>query len=208
MQLLRPIGATSLFLLLFLLLMPATAQAQEIKPFLIVAAGDIAMCGSEGAIQTAAQIQAIVDTELASSAGIGVAALGDLAYESGTDVEFRDCYDPTWGRFLTWTLPVVGNHEYQTAKAAGYVRYFGAQAGDPKKLYYSTSLPNNWLFVALNSNCSEVGGCGKGSAGGMAAERAGRQPGQVHRSDHAPAAVQQWAERRRLTVHRTGPGAV
>lgn len=153
---------------LLLLLMQTVAQAQNnseqsAKPFVLLAAGDIAECDSIGSSQTAAQIQDVLAARLSASVGISVAALGDNAYEMGTITDYQDCYDPTWGRFLVRTLPVVGNHEYLTPGAAGYVAYFGARAGDPTKLYYSAVLPNNWLFVALNSNCAQVGGCEEGS---------------------------------------------
>jgi hypothetical protein len=47
--------------------------------------------------------------------------------------------------------------------ASGYVRYFGAVAGDPKKAYYSYDL-GDWHIIVLNSECEAVGGCGAGSA--------------------------------------------
>ncbi len=156
-------SSTLLGLSLFLLLMQTTATAQSQLPFILVAAGDIADCESEGDTQTADQIQTIMDSRRNSSVGISVTALGDTAYESGTPENFEDCYQPTWGKYLTWTLPVVGNHEYLTPEAAGYAAYFGARAGDPDKLYYSKNLPNDWLFIALNSNCAQVGGCDAGN---------------------------------------------
>jgi hypothetical protein len=60
------------------------------------------------------------------------------------------------------TYPVVGNHEYQTRGAAGHFDYFGARAGDRSRGYYSFDV-GTWHVVALNSNCSQVGGCGAGS---------------------------------------------
>jgi Bacterial Ig-like domain len=84
---------------------------------------------------------------------------GDNAYESGTDSEFTNCYDPNWGRHKAITRPTVGNHEYYTlANASGYFDYFGARAGDPAKGYYSYDL-GQWHVVALNSMCEKVGGC-------------------------------------------------
>jgi hypothetical protein len=63
-----------------------------------------------------------------------VAALGDLAYESGTLSEFDTYYhdaDPntlySWGVDLNDRVkPVPGNHEYYSPKARGYVDYFTA----------------------------------------------------------------------------------
>ncbi len=90
-------------------------------------------------------------------------ALGDEAYPEGTDEDFNECYDPTWGQFKERTKPVPGNHEYYTEDADGYFEYFGKAAGDPDEGYYSYDL-GAWHIVALNSNCEYVGGCGAGSA--------------------------------------------
>ena len=57
----------------------------------------------------------------------------------------------------------MGDGEYETAGASGYFNYFGEAAGDPQEGYYSYDL-GSWHVIVLNSNCSEVGGCGAGSA--------------------------------------------
>jgi len=92
-----------------------------------------------------------------------VFAVGDLAYPDGSDQQFADCYGPTWGRFKDRTRPAPGNHEYHSDGASGYVRYFGAAAGDPSKGYYSYDL-GAWHIVVLNSECEKVGGCDAASA--------------------------------------------
>lgn len=116
----------------------------------IIAAGDISKCGLPGDSQTAALVQGISGTVL---------ALGDNAYDTGTLQEYIDCYGPSWGAFKNRTKPIPGNHEYLTPNAAGYFGYFGARAGDPTKGYYSYDL-GSWHILAINSNCSPVGGCG------------------------------------------------
>jgi hypothetical protein len=108
----------------------------------LVAAGDIALCGSQGAYATAKLLDGIPGT---------VTAVGDLAYMSGTEQEFRECYGPTWGRQKTRTRPVPGNHEYTTDQGAPYYAYFGDAAGAPGAGYYSYRA-GNWLVLALNSN--------------------------------------------------------
>ena len=45
---------------------------------------------------------------------------------------------------------------------SGYYRILGAAAGSPRKGYYSFDL-GGWHLIALNSNCSEIGGCSAGS---------------------------------------------
>jgi acid phosphatase type 7 len=120
----------------------------------LVGAGDIASCDDlAGAQATAKLLDNIPGT---------VFAVGDLAYPDGSDEQFANCYGPTWGRFKDRTRPAPGNHEYRTDGASGYVRYFGAAAGDPTKGYYSYDL-GDWHIIVLNSECVEVGGCGAGS---------------------------------------------
>jgi acid phosphatase type 7 len=114
----------------------------------IVAAGDIADCSSEGDEATARLVRSID--------GSTVLTLGDNAYENGTAQDFSECYEPTWGEFKERTKPVPGNHEYHTAEAEGYFDYFGEAAGHPGKGYYSYEL-GGWHIVALNSNCEDVG---------------------------------------------------
>ena len=119
----------------------------------LVGAGDIARCSSSGAEATARLLDSIPGT---------VFTTGDNAYESGTATEFRNCYEPTWGRHKARTRPTPGNHEYNTAGASGYFGYFGAAAGDPSEGYYAYDL-GEWRVYALNSMCEEVGGCGSTS---------------------------------------------
>jgi hypothetical protein len=118
----------------------------------LLAAGDIAGCGTDGDEATARVV--------AGEDGI-VAPLGDEAYEKGTAKQFGDCYAPTWGRVEGRTRPTPGNHEYETADATGYYRYFGAAAHPPDG-YYSYDV-HTWHVVVLNSNCPAIGGCGPGS---------------------------------------------
>ena len=89
-------------------------------------------------------------------------AIGDEAYDSGSPNDYAACYDHSWGAFKARTRPVPGNHDYYTPRAAGYFGYFGAIAGDPGKGYYSYDL-GDWHIIALNSNCSYIGGCQAGS---------------------------------------------
>jgi hypothetical protein len=91
-----------------------------------------------------------------------VLTLGDNQYEIGGLSRFLDSYDPTWGRVKAITRPSLGNHEYMTAGAAGHFDYFGAAAGARDKGYYSFNV-GQWHLIALNSNCSEAGGCSAGS---------------------------------------------
>lgn len=122
----------------------------------LVGAGDIAGCAEEDSRATARLLGGISGT---------VFTLGDNVQGQGDRREFRNCYDPTWGKYKKRTKPSVGNHEYITAGARPYYDYFGWRAGKPGKGYYSYNR-GKWHMVVLNSNCNKVGGCTRRSAQG------------------------------------------
>lgn len=132
---------------------PAYVVADHADP-VIVGAGDIADCASSGDEATAALVAGIPGT---------VFTVGDNVYDNGTPSEFANCYDPSWGQFKDRTHPAVGNHEYNTPGAAGYYGYFGAAAADPTQGWYSYDV-GAWHVVVLNSECTQIGGCGYGRA--------------------------------------------
>ncbi len=57
----------------------------------VVAAGDIAACNSEGDEATARLVEGIE--------GAMVLTLGDNAYPDGSAKNFKECYEPAWGQF-------------------------------------------------------------------------------------------------------------
>lgn len=123
------------------------------EPAVLVGAGDIARCGSQGDEQTAKLLDWISGT---------VFTAGDNAYERGSTLEFERCFEPSWGRHKARIRPSPGNHDYLTRGAAGYFAYFGEAAGPPDKGYYSYDI-GDWHIVVLNSNC-RAAGCGPESA--------------------------------------------
>jgi acid phosphatase type 7 len=144
----------------------------------VMAAGDIA-CGTKS---TGARCKQFATSDLLlAGAPDAVLPLGDVQYECGGLADFQRFYDPSWGRLRSVTHPAVGNHEYSTstdaasncyqapAGAAGYYQYFGA-AGTPLepactascKGYYSFDV-GAWHLIAINSNCTKVGGCSANS---------------------------------------------
>jgi len=112
----------------------------------LLAAGDIAQCGRSGYAGTGAEATARLIDSLPGT----VLALGDLAYPNGTEREFRECYEPTWGRFKDRTRPTTGNHDHNTPGAAPYYAYWGERAGAAGEGFYSFEL-GAWHIVALNS---------------------------------------------------------
>ncbi len=131
---------------------PATSSPPDTEMSeILVGAGDIADCSSEGDEATADLLDGIAGT---------VFTTGDNVYWYGTDAEFEECYRPSWGRHKARTYPSPGNHEYEyfTTNASGYFNYFGAAAGDPDEGYYSYDL-GEWHVIVLNSMCENVGGC-------------------------------------------------
>jgi acid phosphatase type 7 len=137
-------------------LLTATPGAGKPRTVTLVGAGDIAGCNFKADRKTARLLGRIPGT---------VFTLGDNAYQNGTRKQFRNCYDPTWGKYKKRTRPTAGNHDYHTSGAEPYFDYFGWRAGKPGRGYYSYEL-GSWHIVALNSNCKELGGCGRRSAQG------------------------------------------
>jgi acid phosphatase type 7 len=129
--------------------------ASQTRTVTLVGAGDIGRCDDRSDRKTARLVGKIPGT---------VFTLGDSAYPDGTREQFRDCYDPTWGKYKKRTRPTAGNHDYHTAGAKPYFNYFRWRAGRPRG-YYSYDR-GAWHIVALNSNCEEVGGCDWRSAQG------------------------------------------
>lgn len=117
---------------------------------ILAGAGDIAECSSPGAEATARLLDRISGT---------IFTAGDNAYPDGSAANFRDCYDPTWGRHKERTRPTPGNHDYalEPHNGAAYYDYFGANAGPRGAGYYSYSV-GNWRIFALNSEIATGAG--------------------------------------------------
>lgn len=122
-------------------------------PQTVLIAGDIAGCTFDGDERTARLVEAIPGL---------VMTAGDNVYPSGSAAQYRDCYDPTWGRFKARTRPVPGNHDWMTAGASAYFDYFGNRAGPKRRGYYAIDL-GAWRIYALTGDCWKVGGCGSAS---------------------------------------------
>jgi hypothetical protein len=115
-------------------------------------AGDIADCRIESFEKTDAfKTAALVKTHLQNDPKAQVVTLGDNVYQNGTATEFAECYGNTWGQFKDKTLPLPGNHDYNTKDAVPYYNYFGKQAGPDQLGYYSINF-EKWHFLSLNSN--------------------------------------------------------
>jgi acid phosphatase type 7 len=152
------VGAMASAMLLACMAAVLTATPGSGKPqtVTLVGAGDIAGCDFKADRKTARLLGRIQGT---------VFTLGDNVYPAGTRAQFRDCYDPTWGKYKKRTRPTAGDQDYATSGAKPYFDYFGWRAGNPSRGYYSYDR-GTWHIVALNSNCIEVGGCDWRSAQG------------------------------------------
>ena len=128
---------------------PTTLQASvtPLPTVTLVGAGNVARCDRTNDEATAS----ILDTIPGS-----VFVVGDGAYPGGTATVYQNCFALSWGRHKARTYPVPGHRDYDSsATATGYFGYWGAQAGDPTKGYYSYDL-GAWHVVVLNSNNTYV----------------------------------------------------
>jgi Concanavalin A-like lectin/glucanases superfamily/Bacterial Ig-like domain len=133
---------------------PATTFSVVAGDPVILGAGDIVGCDTTGDEATADLLDRLPGL---------VTTLGDHVYETGSESEFNNCYDETWGRHKARTAPTIGGHEHLSSpNASAYYGYFGAAAGDPTKGYYSFDL-GGWHLISLNMQCTAIGGCDRGS---------------------------------------------
>ena len=120
---------------------PAVALGSMSASNVLVGAGQIADSNKPNSPFTANLLDTIPGT---------VFTLGDNAYQNGSATAFTREYDPYWGRQKARTRPTPGNHDWETAGAAGYFGYFGANAGPAGRGYYSYDL-GDWHIISLNS---------------------------------------------------------
>ena len=120
----------------------ALAMQRDTIPVL-VGAGDIADCKSDGAARTALLLDSIRGT---------IFIAGDVAYQTKKNPRpLITCFEPAWGRHRARIRPAIGNHEYADGRADDYFAYFGDRAGPPPGGYYSYD-EGNWHVIALNTN--------------------------------------------------------
>ena len=136
---------------------PADAPAELVAlsgASIMLGAGDIGVCQSQGDEATAALVDSVLRADSAAEVEDVVFALGDNAYPDGSVRDFALCFGPSWGDSAKLIMkkirPAPGNHEYVTSGAAPYYEYFGNRAGSPRKGYYSYDL-GEWHVVVLNS---------------------------------------------------------
>lgn len=136
---------------------PAAATAAEVAltgASVLLAVGDIAVCGTDGDERTAKLADSILLADSIAKVNDEVLTLGDNAYPDGSASNFAICWTQSWGdstkRIMKKIHPSPGNHEHQSIGAAPYYQYFGTKAGSPKKGYYSYDV-GEWHAIALNS---------------------------------------------------------
>ncbi len=131
----------------------------------VMAAGDI-VCPDLITTSTDCQ-QMAVSQLLVDQNPDTVLVLGDQCQSTSANC-FNNYYGPSWGRVFSKSHPVPGNHEYGKTGAQYYFDYWdgiggsSGPAGDRGKGYYSFD-QGTWHIIALNSECTQIGGCGAAS---------------------------------------------
>jgi hypothetical protein len=117
----------------------------------LLAVGD--MAGPPGSNRGSLPAVAVVERLLARHPGSRLLVLGDNAYDSGSESEYRDFYTPRWGQeaIKSVTRPCPGNHDYRTSRAAPYFRFFGALAGPSTVRGFYSFDHGSWHVVSLNT---------------------------------------------------------
>ena len=109
-------------------------------------AGNIGNCSGTGDDATAALMDTVA----------GIVFTTGNSTSDGTATSFTSCYNPSWGKVKTRTRPTPGKKDYLNG-ATPYFNYFGANAGDPAKGYYSYDT-GDWHIIVLNTNLSYSAG--------------------------------------------------
>lgn len=105
-------------------------------------AGNIATCNSSNDAATAALLDGMNGF---------VFTTGDNAFPGGAAADYANCYQPSWGRHLSRTIPALGNHEYDAGNASGAFGYFGSRLPNAPNGWYSADI-GDWHVVVLNDN--------------------------------------------------------
>jgi len=121
---------------------PDTVQLASDSVPVLVGAGDVADCRTDGAYFTAQLLDSIRGT---------VFVAGDVGYATKKNPNpLATCYATTWGRHRARTRPAPGNHDYSDGGPSRYFDYFGDRAGPRNAGYYSYDL-GSWHVLALNT---------------------------------------------------------
>ncbi|HMD89626.1 MAG TPA: metallophosphoesterase [Anaerolineaceae bacterium] len=134
-------------------------DASKTTPVVIYAVGDIAECKGAPLDQSNA---AMTTSNLLLKTSGPIFTLGDNSNDAGTENDYKYCYNPSWGRLLERTYPVMGNHDVSADKqGTAYFSYFAGMTGVWG--HYSLDL-GAWHIIILNAEC-EIGaqGCYYGS---------------------------------------------
>ncbi len=136
------------------------APADLPTEYIAAAVGDMACPPGSVTASTTCRQDEVSNLIVTDRAVQALFLLGDLQYNTGQLSAFRSVYEHSFGRLNAIAIPSPGNHEYETAGAAGYFEYFGAKAHQETNGFYSLDLSTSWHVVVLNSNCEAIGGCG------------------------------------------------
>jgi len=139
---------------------PTATPSPTPAALVIYAAGDIAECFGRAPDQNNGAM--ITSNMLLETSG-PIFTLGDDSNDDGSKTNYAKCYNPTWGRLLSRTYPVMGNHDRgPDIQGSAYFAYFAGRTGVWG--HYSLDM-GSWHIVVLNAECG-VGGqdCSSGSA--------------------------------------------
>ncbi len=132
---------------------PVTPQPDPV----ILAAGDIAKCGS---ISPAPGNGAFITSNMLLADGGNIFTLGDNSNDAGSLADYQNCFGPTWGRLMDRLHITMGNHDIGNA-GQDFFTYFSGMTGDWG--HYSLNL-GSWHIIVLNAECGIGGqGCEPGS---------------------------------------------
>jgi len=135
--------------ILLALLALGAAAGSRAADVLAYAAGDVAWCEGSAQKSVAARTAKLIPDNAV------VFVVGDTVYPLATHATLESCYAPTWGRFLSHTYAVPGNHDYVNGSASDFLDYFGGgrRPGTPRETWFRVPV-GDWWVIGLDSNVS------------------------------------------------------
>lgn len=130
------------------------------KPVVIAAVGDVSCSTTQRQENPSGCQDKKVAQLIASQEPDHVFILGDIQYNSGSQLEYNSNFIPIWDNLISIMRPVLGNHDLTNGSSAFYSLFPDIQ----KPGYYFYDISDRWRLFALNTNdeCQYVK-CNKGS---------------------------------------------
>lgn len=129
----------------------AIVGSPPVPSHVMIGAGEITSCASQGSMLTAA----LIDSVVALNPDAIVFTTGNNVADSSA-ASYANCFDPRWGRFMSRIRPAIGDRDYDKGPDAAF-DYFGDKVGTKGQGWYSFDVGSSWHVIVLNTATWQFG---------------------------------------------------